>query len=356
MCISSKVIKVLRGPNYVDQQVACGKCWQCRKSRVNDYVGRCLCELSTSKEVLVLTLTYRDRTENDLAEKVIYPPHFQKFVRALRDSQHSLRYLAAGEYGELKGRAHFHCILFLNSSDDALDLLKSQIPQKQITHIPQWPHGHVFGDWGGSESKLRYVCKYLLKPDELHSKVWYTLSKKPALGGEYFYQKALRDAEFGVMPHQFGYKPPFGESSWKYTMTGATRRDYLTTLIAARSVIYGKLNKRQLNEWVLRSVEKLEKAQHQQVYDSLPTEEQFTQLFNKLELERITEKAAAFQAAYELGEPEEEYSPFSYAALLDRFNKGSYSYSRLQNEVGQWLERQREGVVSKAPAKPPADP
>lgn len=225
MCISPNTIQVERGPSWVDETVACGSCWQCRNNRVSDYVGRSLCEAQTSERSIALTLTYAPRT--DLAEKVITPRHFQRFVRALRKRGHLVRYIVAAEHGELKGRVHFHAVLFVRPNLNLPQSARPTLdwPHQKNFHIEEWPHGHVYADLDADDKALRYICKYLLKYEGTES--WISLSKKPPLGHGFFYEKALYAAKLGVLPSTFHYLPPNGSRTRPYYMTGATRREYL---------------------------------------------------------------------------------------------------------------------------------
>lgn len=220
MCVNPSHIYVQRGPGHEKIDVSCGQCWRCRSNRVNDYVGRSLCEASTSDWVCVLTLTYRDSAErdHDLAHKYLQKLHFQKFIRALRDSNHKIRYLAVGEYGDLHGRAHFHTILFGRGK-------RLEIPHKTNAFITQWPHGHVSADWDMDEKAIRYTCKYLQAPEK--NRHWFTLSKKPPLGHDWFMQKARAAGSLGVLPRSFLYMPPGGDKGRPYMVRGATKRDYI---------------------------------------------------------------------------------------------------------------------------------
>lgn len=337
MCITQKTIKVLRGPKWEDQLVACGYCWQCRKSIVNDYVGRGLAEAQYSKATLALTLTYAPR--DDLADKRITPPHFQNFIRSLRDRHHIVRYLAVGEYGGLNDRAHFHVLLFFNSDDELLAQLRQEIIHKlPQSYTDAWPHGHVYGEWGGDERAIRYVCKYLLKGKDKEEQYWFTLSKKPAIGWPFFHAKALRDAELGVYPQSFQYAPPGAKPGWKYTMQGAIRRDYLAVLLKAWSLRDG-IPKQHFNEWVLKSVDKLEKKQREEAYEALGLEHDMTNLLAKLDNERMTEAQAAW-AAFD-SRDKIPGGPFSYEALLQR-KKNGVSSSLLTKEIEEWLASVRE--------------
>lgn len=241
MCITPSYIWVERGPKNVQQPVACGLCWRCRSNRVSDYVGRSLCEASFAKSTCAITLTYAPR--DDLADKVITPSHFQDFIRSLRKRGHDIRYLVVGEYGEMRGRAHFHALLFFRGEP-------LQIPNKINTHIDAWPHGHVFADWDADDKAVRYICKYLLKGKS----EWFSISKKPPMGADFFEQKARRMAELGVWPTSFEYQPPFAPDNRRYLLTGATRRDYLLALIKH----HGRdPDLASLNEWVAKAFEKV---------------------------------------------------------------------------------------------------
>ncbi|XZQ27849.1 rolling circle replication-associated protein [Rhodobacter capsulatus] len=237
---------------------------------MNDYVARALAEASVSAVTATVTLTYAPR--DDLADKVLHPRHFQLFMKLLRRAGHKVRYLVAGEYGDLRGRAHFHALLFQHllpleryrcSDGQVYDLppdqfsdlsvidrvqrglpavynpghlfdpqtsqpFSRQIPQKRMVHIREWPHGHIKVDWSASEKSARYVCKYLLSDNK--NNAWFSLSKKPALGAAWFARKAALARELGVLPSSFEYLPPGGSRNKTYLMTGATRRDYLDAI------------------------------------------------------------------------------------------------------------------------------
>lgn len=274
MCISPNHVWVQRGPKWEQQPVACRQCWRCKQNRVNDYVARAMAEASTSKASCTISLTYANR--DDLADKIITPRHFQLFMKLLRRAGHKVRYLVAGEYGDLKGRAHFHAILFFSDFADTLgpipfyndrhleapDLSGAfcrEIPQKRMVHIREWPHGHVSVDWSASEQSARYVCKYLLADNK--NNAWFSLSKKPALGAAWFAQRAALARDLDVLPSSFEYLPPGGSKGKKYLMTGATRRDYLNAIIDGRET--GKRDylgrdamRLRMSEWVQKTYDK----------------------------------------------------------------------------------------------------
>lgn len=232
-------------------------------------MARSLCEAATSQRVATITLTYAPR--DDLADKILHPKHFQLFMKLLRCSGHKVRYLVAGEYGELRGRTHFHAVLFfqelapvipsdapLYNWDHLSDPFASQpfgdhIPHQKNSHIREWPHGHVFVDWSCTPKAIRYVCKYVLADDK--SRAWFSLSKKPALGAAWFAQKAATAKSLDVLPKAFGYVPPGGESNkHPSVMSGATRRDYLN------AITQNPDDKPRMSETTLKTFEKHERA------------------------------------------------------------------------------------------------
>ena len=279
MCIYESFVWVARGPNVVQQPKPCGDCWQCRENRINDYVGRAMCEAATSAKTCFITMTYAER--DDLAHKIVTPRHFQLFMKMLRRAGHKVRYLVAGEYGELKGRAHFHALLFFEhvqplqyrdkrgrlitrgqSPRYVDDYLPGTLPKDwgpfcdeiksgALRHIREWPHGHVQVQWTATPRNARYVCKYLYAEDK--NNAWFSLSKKPALGAEWFARKAAQARELGVMPSSFEYLPPGGGKK-PCLMTGATRRDYLAAIGLTDQ------DRPRMSEWVQRTYDKYAKT------------------------------------------------------------------------------------------------
>jgi len=273
MCKTPNHVWVKRGPEYVQVPAPCDDCWYCRENYVSDWVGRCLCEAAVSEVSVTLSLTYANpKNHLDLSHRVVNPWHFQLFMKRLRKAGHKVRYLVAGEYGDLRDRAHFHAILFFKRLKDAgkpapylMDRaafkadpsiahpLSRQMPQKDMCHIREWPHGHVEADWSASEKSVRYCCEYLRQDDK--KSAWFSMSKKPPLGFEWFAQKAARNVELGVLPSSFEYMPPGGKPGKVYLMTGATRRDYLNMITKDRDL------RPRMSKWIKATFDKLERRE-----------------------------------------------------------------------------------------------
>lgn len=328
MCISPSHVWVQRGAEWEKVPKPCGDCWRCRENYISDYTGRCLAEAATSEAACVLNMTYAPR--EDLADKVLYPRHFQDFIRALRKRGHKVRYLVAGEYGELKGRAHFHAILFFKvlkarpvkrpvpfynwdhiQEPETSGPFCREVPHNEMCHISEWPHGHVTCDWDFRDKAVRYCVEYLRKDRE---NSWFSVSKKPPLGAEWFAQKAAIARELGVLPSKFEYAPPGAEPGKRYLMTGATRRDYLA---ACKPELHST---DRMSEWVLKTFEKHKLAAWRKRLDELPLsekeaafEEQLQELQerrNARQLNRIYNRlVTAERAMAELGGPVRWYEP-----------------------------------------------
>lgn len=290
MCIRLGTNYVWKDEQWQEVYVKCGDCWQCNTARVNDFVGRMLCEAAYSERVCALTLTYApNRPEaGDNAEAIITPSHLQRFIRSLRRRGHSVRYFAVAEKGELKGRVHFHALLFFQKGRKTFD-----IPDKQNTHIPEWPHGHVFADYGGDERALRYVCKYLLKNEP--GKYWCSMSKQPPLGDEFFRRKADEYVRQQVLPSSFNYLPPGGSKDRPYFITGATRRLFLERLTSGWRAVRD-LDLSRANEFTEAAIEKIDAAALEAYFESLPFEERLAAFAAGIEHKRPTMRAAIHQA------------------------------------------------------------
>lgn len=268
MCVNPDgYVYVKRGPKWVKIPRPCDDCWQCRENYESDWVGRSLCEAAHCTHTCAVSFTYATPLDpKDISHKVLNPRHFQLFVKRLRNAGHRFKYLVAGEYGELAERAHFHAILFfkvLVKNDRPVKLenrdaflrdpsiaapFSRQVPQDQMCHVEEWPHGHIKADWSMSEKAIRYVCKYFLKDD-----TWHSMSKKPPIGWEWFAEKAAKNRDLGVLPNSFEYLPPGGKPGKVYLMTGATRRDFLTLIKATRA------ERPRMSKWLQASFDKMER-------------------------------------------------------------------------------------------------
>jgi len=177
-------------------EVSCRKCWQCRKRRVEDLVGRCIAESKFSKKAYACTLTY-GKCAGVNAATLVYKD-VQDFLKRLR-KKYSVRYIVAGEYGTKKNRAHWHIILFFNKQ-------YPEVENNKRVNWELWPHGFTYfqePDWKG----FQYVLKYVLKDQDERVKTTHlAMSKKPPLGDEYFKELAKQHVKEMVLPRSIYYK------------------------------------------------------------------------------------------------------------------------------------------------------
>lgn len=194
MCINPRVLD-----NGVS--VGCRLCWQCRSNYINDWVGRCIAEGEEAAACHSVTLTYgADKYgNNDHARTAILTySDIQLYLKSLRKNGYPVRYFAVGEFGSVKGRAHWHLMLFW----------KDKAPHHETRtrfKEPHWPHGWSYFDEVNSHS-IRYVCKYIqkdLRDAERQRQIG--MSKYPPLGASYFRRLARRYVDQGLSPRDPTY-------------------------------------------------------------------------------------------------------------------------------------------------------
>ena len=206
-------------------EVGCRECWQCRKRRVNDYVGRCIAESKFAKKTYAVTLTY-DADQGVNAVTLIYKD-VQDFLKRLR-KKYKCRYIVTGEYGSTKGRSHWHIILFFQDN-------WPEVTSNKRVDWKYWKHGFAYfqePDWKGFEYCLKYVLK---DQTSRQSDSHLAMSKKPPLGHEFFQQLAKQHVEQALVPQTYFYK--FGDvRDYKnrekgFMMQGKTRENFMETFI-----------------------------------------------------------------------------------------------------------------------------
>lgn len=170
-CISPFTRKLTKSGEHVT--VPCGKCGNCKSTKVSAWSFRIMQESRACDSALFLTLTY-DNEHIPLTKSnflTLRPEDLQLFIKRLRkyekirsDKENRkkgiktpfrsrIRYYAVGEYGGKTKRPHYHIILF-NSSP--MDCERGwTLDGKRIGEI------HV---GRLSEASSRYTLKYVSKP------------------------------------------------------------------------------------------------------------------------------------------------------------------------------------------------
>jgi len=137
LCIKPIQIKA------VDGRLPCGKCDPCRRQWANQYALRMKHEAAYHEQNSFVTLTYDP--DNEPNELLLDDPI--KWIKRLR-KQIKIRYFLAGEYGETRGRPHYHAILFGTQDPELIEAT--------------WGKGYIAVKGVGPDA-YRYVANYLQK-------------------------------------------------------------------------------------------------------------------------------------------------------------------------------------------------
>lgn len=139
--------------------VRCGKCIGCRLEYSRQWAVRIMHEASLHEQNSFVTLTYKDNPVD------LCYPDFQYFMRKVRKEYGYARFFAAGEYGELGLRPHFHAVLFGVGFHDGVSLGKGESGFKLFSSdalSALWSHGMAsFGSV--TFESAAYVARYVTK-------------------------------------------------------------------------------------------------------------------------------------------------------------------------------------------------
>jgi len=212
-------------------QVACKDCWQCKRRKVQDYVGRAIAESKLSTKTFAVTLTYGDDSlkEHEKAHAVVLCyKDVQDFLKRLRKN-YNVRYIATGEYGTAKSRSHWHIILFFQGD-------YPHVPMERRTNWTYWKKGFSYFQQGIDIKGFEYCLKYVLKDTNSEtSESHFAMSTRPPLGHEFFQKLATQHAIQGLAPQSYFYK--FGDvRDYKnrdkgFMMNGKTRENFMSKFI-----------------------------------------------------------------------------------------------------------------------------
>ena len=131
---------------------ACGKCDDCNKRYIADWTFRLEYEARQNPSVF-LTLTYDyDNMPFNKYKRTLHKPHYQNFLKRLRKAlpDRTIKYVCCGEYGEQKGRPHYHLLMFGVNQHD-FDIINKS-----------WGMGSIHMGTVTPQS-ISYVFKYSVK-------------------------------------------------------------------------------------------------------------------------------------------------------------------------------------------------
>lgn len=147
--------------NNIPYYVPCGKCYACINRKINDIRVRALNEYALyNYYAYYVTLTYNQ--ENCPTDRKLKIEHIQKYVKRLRinierseNIKIQLSYILTGEYGELRGRPHYHAII-----------MTKQKTIKPLEYYINKSWGNGFTDIYtifNQPKAISYVIKYIMK-------------------------------------------------------------------------------------------------------------------------------------------------------------------------------------------------
>lgn len=189
-------------------KLPCGRCIGCRLERSRQWAVRLVHEKRFHEDSAFITLTY---DEDHLPEGgSLDVKHFQDFMKRLRRrlGYTKLRFFHAGEYGEKKGRPHYHAIIFGHSFFDGAYEFESSDRGDRTWRSPLldavWPSGiNRVGEV--TFESCAYVARYITKKvtgslavrhyervDERTGECfrlkpeYCTMSRRPGIGAQHF--------------------------------------------------------------------------------------------------------------------------------------------------------------------------
>lgn len=235
---------------YLD--VPCGHCFSCQKSQNNQYRIRLLYEVRRypPNSCLFITLTFDDDNLSRFADD------YNKAVRLFLDRCRKrfgfqLRHWIIGEFGSLKGRLHYHGILF-NVPSVFFDSFDLNHPGNNFLLASLWSYGFVFVGYVNDKT-CSYITKYLTKSingDKVRPRV---ITSK-GIGSNYFdsLESKLHRLSFdSYQPFLFlnGYKQAlpryyYDKIFTKFDRDNMVLNRYLNPVFSWNGVIYSSESER----------------------------------------------------------------------------------------------------------------
>lgn len=157
----------LRGKGSADSDdllvVPCGRCLGCKMARSREWAIRIIHEIDSWESNIFATFTYDD--EHLPQNNSISVHELKKLWKRLRKNiNRPIKYYACGEYGERKGRPHYHAIIFNLSLQE--HGIYTEGKDKGVAYsgplVDCWPFGQVHLGTVTFNS-ARYVSQYLEK-------------------------------------------------------------------------------------------------------------------------------------------------------------------------------------------------
>ena len=221
-------------------QVPCGQCVGCRLERSRQWAIRCVHEAALHEENAFITLTYDQ--EHLPTDGGLHKSHWQSFAKAVRrnldddaknDRNHrpTFRYFHCGEYGDERGRPHYHAAIFgINfSADRKIWTMNKNGEGLYVSPLLEKLWGRGFCSIGElTFESAAYVARYVMKKingpraaehyqriNKTTGETWTiqpeytTMSRRPGIGQGWIdkYYKEVRKSD-AVLMNGKEIKPP----------------------------------------------------------------------------------------------------------------------------------------------------
>lgn len=177
------------------QEVPCGRCYECVKRRRNDWYVRCLIESRSRKYTYFGLLTYAK------VGLVLKKRDVQLFLKRLRSYGYSFKYFIAGEHGPKKDRPHWHCLFFSDTTISFAHIAKSW-RGGYLRDVDCNKAGWIRFEPIRSPRSIRYTVKYVYKYAGSDSRFSLLVSKNPAIGAAFLKRKSFfleaRNTDFTI--------------------------------------------------------------------------------------------------------------------------------------------------------------
>lgn len=219
-----------------DVVVECRKCEACKKKRLRQWTGRINAESASGTRTDFITLTYADR--DDGHEKSLHYRDVSLFFKALRNAGYKFRYVVVGEYGDQKGRAHWHVCMIWRNEPPVMQMAER-------INWEYWPHGFAQVERPRSvQGTAAYIMKYMNKGG-MDGEMRFSQS----IGYEYIIKRSRQKARDGLP--LFKMDPRSQRDKIQYTVEGnqTTKGDLYWYPVDRGTALHEKMVRAYLEEW-----------------------------------------------------------------------------------------------------------
>lgn len=165
MCLNAEKIKAVSYAGTLDCLSNCGYCSECYFKKTNQWKVRLHYEHLDNPAMYAVVLTY---DKERFGSPLLNYKDVQDYHKRLRKAGYKFRFFTSGEYGEERGRAHYHDLLFGLEPDISLRLYEKKsnghdvFKSKELSRI--WGKGVVYVQRvSGLADLVGYMTKYFNK-------------------------------------------------------------------------------------------------------------------------------------------------------------------------------------------------